>query len=140
MLGIDAKGQRQVLESVTMNNPVCSFEIPVIDLDRAIAFYSAVFGYEFERESVDGNEMAWFPFDSEAPGISGSLAKGDSYAPGKQGARIYFRTESIDATLVKAVSAGGQVLYPKTSVGPLGWVAEFEDSEGNCIALHSQQA
>jgi predicted enzyme related to lactoylglutathione lyase len=26
---------------------------------------------------------------------------------------------------------------PKTSIGDLGWVAEFEDSEGNIIALHS---
>jgi hypothetical protein len=27
------------------------------------------------------------------------------------------------------------VLFPKTSIGELGWVAELEDSEGNCIAL-----
>jgi len=31
---------------------------------------------------------------------------------------------------------GGNVLYPKTSVGALGEVAEFEDSEGNRVALH----
>lgn len=30
------------------------------------------------------------------------------------------------------------MLYPKTSVGELGFVAEFEDCEGNRIALHSR--
>jgi predicted enzyme related to lactoylglutathione lyase len=37
--------------------------------------------------------------------------------------------------LANAVAAGGKVLFPKKSIGELGWVAELEDSEGNCIAL-----
>jgi predicted enzyme related to lactoylglutathione lyase len=53
----------------------------------------------------------------------------------EQGVRVYFDTDSIDDTLAKAIVAGGKVLYPKTSIGELGWVAELEDSEGNCIAL-----
>jgi len=68
-------------------------------------------------------------------GASGALAKGDSYIPGTQEIRAYFDTESIDETLTKAVAAGGKVMYSKTSIGELGWAAEFEDSEGNCIAL-----
>jgi predicted enzyme related to lactoylglutathione lyase len=122
-----------------MHNPVCAFEIAVSDLDRAIAFYSAVFDYAFEREWVDGNEFAWFPFEPEAPGIGGALAKGESYTPGTLGVRLYFRTPDLEATLARAVAAGGQVLYPPTAVGELGWVAEFEDSEGNCIGLHAQR-
>jgi uncharacterized protein len=118
-------------------NPVGYFEIPVNDLDRAIAFYEHVFGYDFERATVDGNEMAWFPMEEGASGVSGALAKGESYAPGHQGTRIYFSTEDIDETLSRANLSGGKTLYPKTSIGELGWVAEFEDSEGNCIALHS---
>lgn len=73
-------------------------------------------------------------------GELGALAKGSSYVPGKQGARIYFSTADIEETLRKTVAAGGKLLYPKTSIGELGWVAEFEDSEGNCIALHSEPA
>ncbi|MFM7486529.1 MAG: hypothetical protein ACKO13_06365 [Cytophagales bacterium] len=48
---------------------------------------------------------------------------------------IYFKTESIDKTLKLATENGGQILYPKTSNGNFGFVAEFEDSEGNRIAL-----
>ena len=120
-----------------MKNPVCYFEIPVTDLERAIVFYRAVFGYKFERTNIDGNEMALFPALDQASGITGALAKGDSYVPGKQGARIYFSVVSIEKTLHKVKLTGGEVLYPETSVGAYGSVAEFEDSEGNCIALHS---
>jgi uncharacterized protein len=118
-----------------MKNPVTYFEIPVSDLERAIAFYSAVFTCEFERLEMDGNQMAYFPTFDDAPGITGALAHGESYVPGRQGSRLYFSSEDIDETLRRVEQAGGQMVYPKTSIGELGWVAEFEDSEGNCIAL-----
>jgi predicted enzyme related to lactoylglutathione lyase len=121
-----------------MKNPVGYFEIPVNDLDRAISFYGKVFGYDFERVIIDGSEMAWFPNDPGAPGISGALAKGDSYIPTTEGTLVYFSTDNIDDTLSKANANGGKTLYPKTSIGDMGWAAEFEDSEGNRIALHSQ--
>jgi hypothetical protein len=118
-----------------MQNPVGYFEIAVSDLERAIRFYESVFGYDFERVEIDGNAMALFPLANGGGGISGALAQGESYVPGKQGCRLYFNTSSITETLGKVKHAGGNVLYPKTSIGDLGWVAEFEDSEGNCIAL-----
>jgi len=81
--------------------------------------------------------MAMFPASDKASGITGTLAKGESYVPGKQGSRIYFSAVSIEDTLHKVELIGGRVLYPKTTIGESGSVAEFEDSEGNCIALHS---
>lgn len=120
-----------------MKNPVSYFEIPVNDLDRTIDFYQKVFGYEFERTAIDGNEMALFPSNENTSGISGALAKGESYIPSPKGTLVYFSTDNIDDTLVKVHSSGGKTLYPKTPIGELGWVAEFEDSEGNRIALYS---
>lgn len=120
-----------------MENPVVYFEIPVTNLDRAIAFYEKVFEGKLERVSIDGNEMALFPSDKSVGGITGALAMGESYIPGRQGVRIYFSVASIENTLEKVEKIGNKILYPKTSVGELGWVAEFEDSEGNCIALHA---
>jgi predicted enzyme related to lactoylglutathione lyase len=121
-----------------MKNPVINFEIPVNDLDRAVQFYQSVFGCTLERAEVDGNTFAWFPVDNDAPGISGALAKGESYTPSVNGTRIYFSVDDIDATLAKVHAAGGKTMYPKTDVGELGFVAEFEDSEGNRIALHAK--
>lgn len=117
-------------------NPVVYFEIPVSNIDRAIKFYKSVFNFTFEREIIDRNEMALFPFAEGKSGISGALAKGEIYKPTNDGVVIYFNTENIDKTLTRAIENGGQILYPKTSNGELGFVAEFEDSEGNRIALH----
>ncbi len=120
-----------------MINPVSYFEIPVTDMKRAMAFYERVLLTDFEVTQIDGHPMALFPFDKRAPGITGALASGPSYEPGRQGVRIYFTVSDIDATLRRAVEAGGVVLYPKTSIGEHGFVAEFQDSEGNTIAIRT---
>jgi len=117
-------------------NPVVYFEIPVTDVDRAIEFYKAVFNFEFEKDIIDNNEMALFPLKEDGSGISGALAKGEIYKPTKDGTLIYFKTESIEETLERVIHHKGMILFPKTSNGQWGFVAEFEDSEGNRIALH----
>lgn len=119
---------------MSKSNPVIYFEIPISDMDRAVKFYKTVFGFDFEKEVIDNYEMALFPFTDGSSGISGALAKGDIYKPTKDGVVIYFTTESIDEALNSAVSNGGQILYPVTDNG-IGLVAEFEDTEGNRIAL-----
>ena len=116
---------------------VVYFEIPVTDLDRAIAFYEAVLGARLIRESIDGYDMALFEDVAPGGGISGALARGDVYRPSTAGAIVYFGVEDIDAVLQRAEARGGEVLYPKTAIGPRGFVAEIRDSEGNRIALHA---
>ena len=119
----------------TLGNPVFHFEIPVADMERAIAFYEAVFGYEMSLQDVDGYRMAFFPRNDGSPGASGALASGDVYKPSKEGAIIYFDVPDIDAVLGLARARGANVLYGKKHIGEAGYVAEIEDSEGNRIAL-----
>ena len=123
---------------IKKSNPVVYFEIPVSDIDRAIKFYKTVFNFDFDKENIDNNEMALFPFADGNSGISGSLAKGEIYKPTTDGVVIYFKTENIDETLKLAAANGGQILYPKTDNG-IGLVAEFEDTEGNRIALYKKK-
>ena len=118
-------------------NPVGYFEIPVTDLDRAVRFYATVFEVQLERTVIDGYDMALFPFDPDAPGAGGALAKGDVYVPGKAGPVLYFSVPDIDTVLARATKLGAKVLYEKKSIGENGFVAEIEDSEGNRIALHA---
>jgi uncharacterized protein len=120
------------------SNPVVYFEIPVKDIDRATKFYSTVFNFKFDTTIIDNNKMALFPFTEEKSGISGALAKGEIYKPTKDGVLIYFNTVNIDETLRLANANGGQILYPKTDNG-IGLVAEFEDTEGNRIALYQSK-
>ena len=118
-------------------NPVAYFEIPVTNMPRAQRFYERVFAVQLDLTEIDGNSMALFPYAEGRPGASGALACGPSYVPGKSGARIYFSVERIDAALALAIEAGGAGNYPVTEVPGYGWVAEFIDTEGNCIGLHA---
>ena len=122
-----------------MTDPDCYFEVPVSDLERAVTFYEAVFGCGFERATIDGNQMALFPSDPAAGGASGALACGESYPPGGQGVRVYFRVAEVSAALARAVAAGGRQVYPPTAVPGYGWVATVEGSEGNCVALFATE-
>jgi predicted enzyme related to lactoylglutathione lyase len=118
-----------------VTNPVVHFEIPVTDMDRAVAFYEAVFAIRLERREVDGYDMAFFPRADGGPGASGALAKGDVYRPTQDGAILYFEVPDIDAVITRAAARGGAVLYPRKDIGEAGFVAEIADSEGNRIAL-----
>lgn len=122
-------------QTLPLVNPVVYFEIPVADIDRAAGFYTEVFGQKLKRQTIDGYEMALFPAANGAAGASGALAKGDVYIPSKSGPIVYFGVDDIDVVLRRAQAAGGKVLLPKRDIGDAGFVAEFEDSEGNRIAL-----
>lgn len=121
-----------------MNPSVTWFEIPVSDLERAIPFYEQVFGILLERRTIDGYRMALFPLAEGGPGASGALVEGDVYVPGKAGPILYFRVESIVRVLERVVELQGRILYPAKVLDDGGSVAEFEDSEGNRIALQQE--
>ena len=63
--------------------------------------------------------------------------KGEAFHPSRQGVQIYFITPDVDGTLQRVQELAGKVVLPKTRIGPLGFIASFEDSEGNRIGLRS---
>jgi predicted enzyme related to lactoylglutathione lyase len=123
-------------DKVMDQHPIVYFEIPVTDMDRAVAFYENLIGLKLDRQIIDGYEMALFPFAEGAPGATGALAKGDVYRPSKDGAIIYFHVHDIKSTVEKAQKLGRPILYPVKDIGDAGYVAEIEDTEGNRLALN----
>jgi predicted enzyme related to lactoylglutathione lyase len=123
-------------ESV-LTNPVNWFEIPVRDMDRARKFYEAVLSIQLTPFQTGPLNMAWFPEVRDGQGTTGSLVKAESYVPSHSGTMVYFSVDDIEATLASVVKSGGKVLNPKTGIGQYGFVAHFEDCEGNRVALHS---
>lgn len=117
-------------------NPVGWFEIPVRDLERARRFYETVLGLELATSRMGDMEVAWFPM-TEGPGAAGTLIKSEGYIPSHEGAMVYFSVTDIEGTLEKIDANGGKTLNPKTSIGEHGFVAHFEDCEGNRVAMHS---
>ncbi|MEM1146066.1 MAG: VOC family protein [Pseudomonadota bacterium] len=111
------------------------FEIPTKDLVRAISFYEALFQIELTRHTIDGYEMAWFPETADGQGASGALAQGDVYVPTKSGPILYFTISNLQALLDRLAALEATVLLEPREVQGQGVVAEFEDCEGNRIAL-----
>jgi len=120
-------------------NPVNWFEIPVRDIGRARRFYEAVFGLELTPEEMGPYKMTFFPWTEDAPGAAGTLIMGETYEPSHAGAVIYFSVDDIDETLLKVNANGGRTLMPKKGIGEYGFIAHFEDTEGNRLALHSMK-
>ncbi len=120
-----------------MANAINWFEIPVEDLDRAKSFYEKILGIEISLTEMGPNQMGWFPGNSEDRGATGTLMKAEGYVPSHEGTVVYFSVEDIENTLKSVNSEGGKTLMPKTSIGDYGFIAQFEDSEGNRAALHS---
>jgi len=128
------------MATVNMKTHVANwFEIPVKDLERARKFYGKVFDVELTVEEMGGMTMAMFPFTQGAPGAAGALVKGASYKPSHSGTVVYFSVEDIPETLRRISVHGGKTLMPKTSIGQYGAIAQYEDTEGNRLALHSMK-
>ena len=119
-------------------NPVNWFEIPVDDLDRAKKFYESVLGVELKLGDMGSWKMAMFAGKQGEPGASGTLMESEGYTPSKDGRLVYFSVEDIDDTLEKVKENKGKVLMPKKDIDEHGFIAHFEDCEGNRVALHSK--
>lgn len=121
-------------------NPVGWFEVPVQDLERAIAFYEKVFDFKLNKQTLGPLEMAWFPMLDGKPGSTGTLVKHEMYKPSQEGVLVYFTAHSGDLTneLNRVEGAGGTILQPKKQISEeYGYMALILDSEGNRLALHS---
>jgi predicted enzyme related to lactoylglutathione lyase len=118
-------------------NPVTWFEIPVSDLQRAKTFYEAVFSTTLDPIEMGDVRMAWFPRPENATGTSGGLIQAPGRTPSKTGTVVFFSVPNIESTLAMVENHGGKVVMPKAGGGEHGSIAQFEDSEGNLIALFS---
>lgn len=123
-----------------MSNRVVWVDIPVLDLERAIAFYSAVLGSPVTKEGGPGFVFGLLPHSGND--VGGCLyLPGNDNSPSKVGPLIYLNAEGRLAQAVQATEAqGGQVLQAVHQIGPHGFRAIVLDSEGNRVALHAPVA
>ena len=122
-----------------MNNPVNWFEIYVQDMERAKAFYEAVFGVQLTKLEGTEFEMWAFPMGQDDSGASGSLVKIPGYPSGNNSVVVYFSCADCAVEAEKAAKSGGQIETGKKSVGQYGHIALVIDTEGNLVGLHSMQ-
>ena len=115
------------------------FEIAVTDIKRATKFYEAIFGIKMEQQEMMGMKMAFFPAENMNGKVSGGLVEGPMHKPSADGAKIYLNgNPDLANALGKIEKAGGKIVMPKTKISDeIGHMAYFVDSEGNTVALHS---
>lgn len=119
------------------SNTVCWVDIPVLSLDRAIKFYTAVLNGDVQKIAEQGFEFALLPHVEN--NVSGCLCEMPDRQPSQHGALIYLNAEGrLDTAIEAAVAEGGAVLKRKEQIGPYGHRAVIRDSEGNAIALYSK--
>jgi predicted enzyme related to lactoylglutathione lyase len=117
-------------------NQIVWVDIPVVDLDRAIGFYSAVLGREVRKQEYPGMTIGLLP--DEDKDVSGCLYTGGGNEPSARGPLVYLNAQGrLDEAVAAVESNGGKVLQPKHPIGPYGYRAIILDSEGNQVALHS---
>ncbi len=124
-----------------MQNAISWFKIPATDLDRAQKFYETIFAINMIPMDMPGMRMRMFPIDDMMTGIGGALVNSNGFhkSSATDGTLIYLNANpDVQIVLDKIENAGGKITMPKTEISPEhGFMAVFEDTEGNRMALHS---
>ena len=121
---------------------VVHFEIQADDVERAKAFYAAVFDWSFEDYSQYTGSTYWgvVTGPEEEPGINGGLLQRPAPAPGEgQGTNAFACTMGIgdyDETERRILDAGGKVSLPKMELPGMACQGYYLDTEGNTFGIH----
>lgn len=123
-----------------MKNAISWFEIPVTNYERAKKFYATILDLEISDYHMPDKNMKYgiFPYDMENGGVGGAIAQMEEMKPSTDGATVYLNGgEDLNIALNKVEAAGGKIFMPKTDIDENGFIAQFLDTEGNRVALHS---
>ena len=117
------------------------FEIQAGILERAIKFYTDVFGWSIKK--WEGRKLDYWLIETcpegTQDGINGGIMKGqfDNSADNcvVSGYVCIINVENIDVTIKKIMDAGGTLVMPKFNLATKGDLAYFKDTEGNVFAI-----
>lgn len=121
-----------------LNSAINWFEIPVVDFDRALRFYSALYDTDLPARDNGTVNMGFIPYD-HGNGIGGTICAGEGYRPSANGVKVYLNGgDDLGPMLSRVEDAGGRILEQKHELAPgVGFCALIEDTEGNHVYLHS---
>lgn len=136
---------RPRVKSEIMANAINWFEIPALDFDRAVEFYSTMLDREVDVMEMDEGKYGVFEVDDGEVGgaitPAGEFQMPDgetmfSAEPGEVGTTIYLAVAGeLNDALTTAEESGGEVLVPKQPLEDDGHFAVIRDTEGNRIGL-----
>ena len=117
---------------------VVHFEIPADNVERATKFYKETFNWKITpvpemnytllgTVEVDQNNMP-----KESGAINGGLMERSF---GIKGPVITINVDNIDLSIEKIQKLGGKIIQSKMEVPNIGYIAYFQDTEGNILGL-----
>ncbi|MEO1049725.1 MAG: VOC family protein [Bacteroidota bacterium] len=123
-----------------MKNAIQNFNIPVVEFERAVQFYSTLLNYEIQTTDFNGIKLGFFACDHENGGVGGTLLSDPSATPSKMGTMVFLHAGEDLQQALDRMPDTGDVVVPKSPLGPnMGFFAIFDDSEGNRVGLFSTQ-
>ncbi|HYO86834.1 MAG TPA: VOC family protein [Dermatophilaceae bacterium] len=121
---------------------VVHFEIQADDVERAKAFYAAVFDWSYEDYSAFTGSPYWgvVTGPEDSLGINGGLMPRPGPIPSAGGgSNAFVCTVGIadyEECERRIVAAGGVVTLPKHALPGMAWQGYYQDTEGNTFGLH----
>ncbi len=110
-----------------MAGEIVHVEIPADDTEQGRAFWSGLFGWQFEAYPGPNEYHMTRLAESQGAAISNA-------DPGKSGMRPYFSVDDINAGAQRVQELGGSSGEPM-SVPSMGWFATCTDPQGNEFGL-----
>ena len=113
-------------------NSVVWVEMPVRDLDKAVAFYSSVMGYDMVAEEHAPYPMVNFPGGEK--GVAGHLYVGTPAKAGAGPTTHFAIPDTVEEAAARCFEAGGSVIGDIVTIPP-GRFQCAQDPDGNAIGL-----
>lgn len=108
-------------------------EIPVSDLNKAMAFYNTVFDFETKLDETGPHAIAFLPTRDET-GIAGHLYEGEPAGKGG-GPTIHLAVPgTVEEAADRCWTAGGSVVGSIVEIPP-GRFQYIQDPDGNSVGL-----
>lgn len=107
------------------------------DLSDAMAFYSGLFGWEFEDSGEEMNHYRMITSNGAlvGGGMDTTGIPGPDGGPLPSSWSVFLAVEDVDARAEKARAAGGSLLMPVADAGAAGRYAMVQDPSGAVIGL-----
>ncbi len=109
-------------------------ELPVSDMDKAVAFYAAVTGADLSIDTSGPNPMAVFRPENSSTGVGLHLYPGKPAKTG-QGSTLHLSAQGqLEDVMTRVTAAGGQVVSEPIRVPP-GRFFYALDPDGNSVGF-----
>ncbi len=108
------------------------FELAADDPDRAVAFYSKVFGWKVDKWGGPQDYWLLTTGPDNEPGINGAIMRRQSP---EHTLVNTISVPSLDDALASITANGGKILSERMTVPGVGYMAYCQDTEGNPLGV-----